>query len=111
VDVKRSIGVFLSPDGGISPPIFRSILGAACSWPIPPRLLWPGRAGPGAPLRRQTVGTDEFAAFMRRRGFDRGSHFANPKFVDAGGHDYRLAPDSPARTPNDHGQPAGALLE
>jgi len=69
--------------------------------PLGPVLLW----------GQQTVGREEFAAFLRSHGLDRGSLFADPKFVDAAGHNYRLAPDSPARALEGQNQPAGASPE
>jgi len=58
---------------------------------------------------QQTVGADECMAFLRSRGFDRGSVFSDPKFVDAVRHDYRLSPDSPARAWAGQSKPAGAF--
>jgi len=50
----------------------------------------------------------EFATYRRATGFDTHSVFANPRFVAPAKHDYRLAPDSPARTLGPDGTPAGA---
>ena len=58
---------------------------------------------------REMVGPEAFADFMHPRGLDLHSVLANPKFVDAARRDYRLAPDSPARTLADRGKSAGAL--
>ena len=66
-------------------------------------------SGPVLLWGQQAVGADEFAAFMHLRGLDHGSAFADPRFVDAAQHNYRLAPDSPARTLPDQNQPAGAF--
>ena len=60
---------------------------------------------------QKTVGADEFATFMRSRGFERGSRLTDPGFVDAARHDYRLAPDNPARTLDGRGKTAGALRD
>jgi hypothetical protein len=40
---------------------------------------------------------------------DAHSVLADPKFMDAARHNYRLAPESPARTLADQGKSAGAL--
>jgi hypothetical protein len=70
---------------------------------------WFQTRGPIVPRLDQKVGQDQFGAFQRRRGFDTHSVVADPKFVDSARHDYRLAPDSPARTIQDQGLPVGAL--
>jgi hypothetical protein len=57
---------------------------------------------------RQTVGADECMAFLRSRGFDQASVFADPKFVDPARHDYRLSKDSPARALAGQNNSAGA---
>ena len=67
--------------------------------PRGPILLWD----------QQKVGAEGFAAFMHPRGLDTHSLLAEPKFLDAARHDYRLAPDSPARALAGQGTPAGAL--
>jgi hypothetical protein len=58
---------------------------------------------------QQAVGPDGFMPFMHSHGFDRGSRLADPRFLDRGRHDYRLAPDSPVRALDDQGKPAGAV--
>lgn len=58
---------------------------------------------------RQTIGADEFAAFMHARGLGRHSLLTDPKFVDPAQRDYRLTPDSPARALGAKGESAGAL--
>ncbi len=73
------------------------------------RNCWFQPRGPVLLWGEQAVGADEFAAFMGARGFDRDSRLADPKFLDAARHDYRLAPDSPARALDGLGEPAGAL--
>lgn len=75
------------------------------------RNRWFQPRGPVLLWGQQAVGADGFIAFMRSRGFDRGSGLTDPKVVDAAGHNYRLAPDSPARARGDQGEPAGALLD
>jgi len=57
----------------------------------------------------EKVGPDRFAEFLKPRGFGAHSQVADPKFVDPARHDYRLAPDSPARAIAEEGMPAGAL--
>jgi len=47
---------------------------------------------------RETVGAGIFLTFMHAHGLDKHSMFADPKFMDATRHDYRLATESPART-------------
>lgn len=58
---------------------------------------------------QQAVGADECMAFLRSRGLDQGSVFADPKFIDPGRRDYRLSPGSPARALAGQRKPAGAL--
>jgi hypothetical protein len=60
---------------------------------------------------QQTIAAEEFAALAHARGFDRHSLLADPKFVSAARHDYRLAPDSPARMLPDQAKAAGALSD
>ncbi len=72
---------------------------------------WYQPRGPVLLWGRQTVRAEEFAPFMHARGFDRHSLLADPKFLDAPQHDYRLAPDSPARALAGQGASAGALSD
>jgi cephalosporin-C deacetylase-like acetyl esterase len=72
---------------------------------------WYQPCGPVLLWGRQTVSAEEFAAFMHARGFDHHSLLADPKFLNAAQHDYRLAPDSPARALTGQGEPAGALSD
>jgi hypothetical protein len=75
------------------------------------RNCWFQPRGPVLLWGQQAVGTDDFAAFMHSRGFDCGLRLADPRFVDAVRHNYRLAPDSPARALDSQGKPAGALRD
>jgi hypothetical protein len=70
---------------------------------------WFQPRGPWLLWGQQIVGAEDFAAFMRPRGLDLHSVLADPKFVNAAQHDYRLAPDSPARALAGPGKSAGAL--
>ena len=73
------------------------------------RNCWYQPSGPVLLWRQQSIGPDDFMAFLRARGFGNGSRLADPRFLDPARHNYRLAPDSPARAMDDHGKPAGAL--
>lgn len=70
---------------------------------------WRQPAGPILLWGRQPVGASEFRDHQQPRGLDAHSILADPKFVDAGGRDYRVTNDSPVRTLRDDGLPAGAL--
>ncbi|OGV74599.1 MAG: hypothetical protein A3K19_05825 [Lentisphaerae bacterium RIFOXYB12_FULL_65_16] len=52
---------------------------------------------------------EPFDEYQRATGLDAHSVFADPKFVDAANADFRLAPDSPARTLRADGGSVGAL--
>lgn len=56
-------------------------------------------------FRERIAGFDDY---RKTTGLDAHSRFADPKFVDAAHGDYRLAPDSPARTIRPDGGPVGA---
>lgn len=43
----------------------------------------------------KTIGENEFKAFMQARGLETHAVVADPKFIDAARHDYRLVPGSP----------------
>jgi len=51
---------------------------------------------------------ESFEGYRETTGLDAHSLFADPEFLDAAGGDYRLAPDSPARTIRPDGGPVGA---
>ena len=70
---------------------------------------WFQREGPMLLWGREAVGADRFAAFLQPRGLEAHGIVADPKLVDPARNDYRLAPDSPARTISDGGLPPGAL--
>ena len=81
---------------------------------LSPRILCPTEFLPTTPVwlwGQQTIAAEEFAALAHARGFDRHSLLADPKFVSAARHDYRLAPDSPARMLPNQGKAAGALSD
>jgi hypothetical protein len=68
--------------------------------------LWYSRTGVMAYWFRQKIaGFDEY---RRTTGLDGQSRFADPRFVDEGRGDYRLAPDSPARKLRTDGGAVGA---
>ena len=69
---------------------------------------WFQSRGPWLLWGRQSVGAGDCASFLHARGFDRHSLLADPKFVAGAEHDYRLAPDSPARSLPGAGSPVGA---
>ncbi|MGO8677355.1 MAG: hypothetical protein ACLQVX_15970 [Limisphaerales bacterium] len=75
------------------------------------RNCWYQPNGPVLLWAQQSIGPDDFMAFMRAHGFDRGSRLADPRFLDPARHNYRLAPDSPARAMDDQGKPAGSPPE
>ncbi len=72
---------------------------------------WYQPRGPVLLWGRQPVSAEEFARFMHARGLDHHSLLADPKFLDAARHDYRLAPDSPARALAGQGASARALSD
>ncbi len=51
-----------------------------------------------------------FADYQKKTGLDQHSLFAEPRFVDAAGGDYRLAPDSPGRDLGPGGGPVGTVM-
>lgn len=59
----------------------------------------------------QSVGAEAIGSFLRARGFDRHSLFADPHFTNAPQHDYQLSSDSPIRALSAKGQAAGAWTE
>ena len=69
--------------------------------PRGPLLLW----------GQQHFDAENFAAFMGSHRLDAHSLTSDPKFSDRARHDYRLAPDSPARALGGQGKPAGALFD
>ena len=58
---------------------------------------------------RQTFGPEQFAAYQQHTGMDAHSIVADPRFLNAAQGDFRLAPDSPARSLSTKGGPVGAL--
>ena len=50
----------------------------------------------------------DFAEYQKKTGLDAHSLYADPRFVDMANGDYRLAPDSPARTLRPNNEPVGA---
>lgn len=70
---------------------------------------WFQARGPLFLWQNEKVGPDRFAAFQQRHGFDRHSVVADPRLVDPVHHDFRLAPDSPARNLRLPDGPTGAL--
>jgi hypothetical protein len=68
--------------------------------------LWFSQAGVMANWFGEKIGS--FEDYRKRTGLDEHSRFADPKFIDAAGGDYRLAPDSPARDIRPEGGPVGA---
>ena len=54
---------------------------------------------------------NSFTQYQKKTGLDKHSLFAKPRFIDAPGGDYRLAPDSPGVTLGPGGAPTGAALK
>jgi hypothetical protein len=71
--------------------------------------LWYSDRGVMVYWFREKVGG--FADYQNKTGLDKHSLFAKPKFVDAAGGDYRLAPDSPGANLGPDGGPVGADME
>jgi hypothetical protein len=69
--------------------------------------LWFSTAGVMTRFFEKKIET--FADYQSTTGLDAHSVFADPKFIDAATADFRLAPDSPARTLRPDGGPVGAL--
>ena len=68
--------------------------------------LWFSKQGVMVYWFRERIGS--FEDYRKTTGLDAHSRFADPKFVDAANRDYRLAPDSPARSIRPEGGPVGA---
>ena len=80
-------------------------------WEVLPEIdfnLWYSETGIAAWWFRERIG--EFDAYREVTGLDAHSRFAEPQFVDAEGGDFRLRPESPARTLRPGGGPVGALM-
>ena len=71
--------------------------------------FWFQSEGPMALWRDEKIDASGFLESQRQRGMDAHSLVADPKFLDATRHDYRLAPDSPARALTNEGRAVGAL--
>jgi hypothetical protein len=70
---------------------------------------WFQSEGPMALWKDEKIDAGSFLESQRQRGMDTHSLVADPKFLDAARHDYRLAPDSPARALTHEGHVVGAL--
>jgi len=68
--------------------------------------LWFSKAGVMVNWFGKKIGS--FEDYRKTTGLDAHSLFADPKFVDPANGDYRLAPDSPARSIRPNGGPIGA---
>jgi hypothetical protein len=78
-------------------------------WDVLPEMdynLWFSETGTMAYwFRDKIVGFDEYC---QKTGLDHHSQFADPQFIDAARNDFRLSPDSPARSVQSESGPAGA---
>lgn len=72
---------------------------------------WFQAEGPWLLWGKETSGRDESAIFLKARGFDHQSVFADPKFRNPAQRDYRLAADSPARALAGPGKSAGDFTQ
>jgi hypothetical protein len=80
-------------------------------WQVLPEMdynLWFSQTGVMAYWFRDKIAG--FDAYRQATGLDTHSQFADPRFVDAARGDYRLGPDSPARTLRPHEGPVGAEM-
>lgn len=80
-------------------------------WKVLPDMdynLWYSETGVMAYWFREKIGP--FDEYRRKTGLDAHSRFAKPGFVDVANRDYRLRPDSPARTLRPDGGPVGATM-
>lgn len=71
--------------------------------------LWYQYQGIIAKFLKTNLPAADVAGYRKQTGFDEHSLFADPKFVAPAVSDFRLAPDSPARSLRPDGGPVGAL--